>query len=152
MCDSSLKRKCSSVITYLIDTDTHTCFSPADQKITAEPGEDVTLTWPAPNKNTIIAVECIPPHLAEDDGIFFKYWKLVSVPESYKNRVDLQYKDGNVSLILKNVMTADGGTFECRVQREDAIWDNNVTFNLEVSPAGECVFVCGSEVKQLPGC
>jgi len=29
MCDSSLKRKCSSVITYLIDTDTHTCFSPA---------------------------------------------------------------------------------------------------------------------------
>ena len=32
MCDSSLKRKCSSVITYLIDTDTHTCFSPAGKE------------------------------------------------------------------------------------------------------------------------
>ncbi|XP_039463164.1 coxsackievirus and adenovirus receptor-like [Oreochromis aureus] len=39
---------------------------------------------------------------------------------SFKNRVDLQdkeMKDGNVSVILKNVTINDAGTYECRVFR-----------------------------------
>ncbi|CAI5660280.1 unnamed protein product [Oreochromis niloticus] len=90
-----------------------------DQKIiTAESGKDVTLTCRAPN-NDIIVVEW---SRADLDEYVLLYGDEGSVLEeqhpSFKNRVDLQdrqMKDGDVSLILKNVMIADSGTYECRV-------------------------------------
>ncbi|XP_072232573.1 uncharacterized protein [Leuresthes tenuis] len=94
------------------------------RNITAEAGEDVTLRCRVPDNNNIIAVEWrrtdLKPEyvlLYRDDQLF-----LEGQHPSFKDRVDLQdrqMKDGNVSLILKDVTTDDGGTYECRVvQRE----------------------------------
>ncbi|CAI5660400.1 unnamed protein product [Oreochromis niloticus] len=111
-------------------------FVVADQKnITAESGQDVTLTCRAPNKkkndhdvtltcgapnNNIIVVEWSRTDLKEDYVLLYRDERFVPDNQhpSYKNRVDLQdrqMKDGDVSLILKNVTSADSGTYECRV-------------------------------------
>ncbi|CAI5660326.1 unnamed protein product [Oreochromis niloticus] len=90
-----------------------------DQKnITTKSGHDVTLPCRAPNNN-IIVVEW---SRADLDEYVLLYRDEGSVLEeqhpSFKNRVDLQdrqMKDGNVSLILKNVTINDTGTYECRV-------------------------------------
>ncbi|XP_025761616.1 programmed cell death 1 ligand 1 [Oreochromis niloticus] len=95
-------------------------FTSTEQKnITAESGQDVTLTCRAQNNN-IDLVEWNRTDL--EDKPVFVYRNNMSDPEnqhpSFKNRVDLQdrqMKDGDVSLILKNVMINDTGTYECRV-------------------------------------
>ncbi|XP_042073997.1 programmed cell death 1 ligand 1-like, partial [Haplochromis burtoni] len=87
--------------------------------ITAESGEDVTLTCRAPNKKIIVIVWS-REDLKDEYVLFYENGQFV--PEyqhpSFKNRVDLQdrqMKDGDVSLILKDVNTADSGTYECRL-------------------------------------
>uniref|UniRef100_A0A3Q4M932 Ig-like domain-containing protein n=1 Tax=Neolamprologus brichardi TaxID=32507 RepID=A0A3Q4M932_NEOBR len=84
----------------------------------SESGQNITLTCQAPNNN-IIVLEWSRADLGRQyvflhrDGLF--------VPDdqhpSFKNRVNLQdrqMKDGDVSLILNNVTTADSGTYACR--------------------------------------
>ncbi|XP_076737224.1 coxsackievirus and adenovirus receptor homolog [Maylandia zebra] len=93
----------------------------ADQKnITAESGQDITLPCQAPNNKTIKGVEWIQPELEQERVLF--HWDEKVIPSnqhpSFKNRVDLQdrqMKDGDVSLILKDVTVNDTGTYECRV-------------------------------------
>ncbi|XP_076737060.1 coxsackievirus and adenovirus receptor-like [Maylandia zebra] len=98
-------------------------FVTAEQKnITAESGQDVTLPCRAPNNNTIV----VEWRRADLDEYVLLYRDEGSVLEeqhpSFMNRVDLQdrqMKDGDVSLILKNVTVNDAGTYECHVvQRE----------------------------------
>ncbi|CAI5660494.1 unnamed protein product [Oreochromis niloticus] len=60
---------------------------------------------------------------------------------SFKNRVDLQdrqMKDGDVSLILKDVTINDAGTYECRVWSEEthSLELINST-NMTVDPPGQ---------------
>ncbi|XP_025761621.1 butyrophilin-like protein 8 [Oreochromis niloticus] len=91
-----------------------------DQKnITAESGQNVTLTCRASNNN-IIVVEWSRADLESEYLLLYRDEQ--SVPDNqhpyFKNRVDLQdrqMKDGDVSLILKNVTINDTGTYECRV-------------------------------------
>uniref|UniRef100_A0A3Q3CQL0 Ig-like domain-containing protein n=1 Tax=Haplochromis burtoni TaxID=8153 RepID=A0A3Q3CQL0_HAPBU len=96
-------------------------FPLSDQKnITAESGQDFTLTCRAPNNKTISVVKWSRADLRDEYVLLYKDNK--KDPEnqhpSFKNRVDLQdkqMKDGDVSLILNNVTINDTGTYECVV-------------------------------------
>uniref|UniRef100_A0A3B4TFX6 Ig-like domain-containing protein n=1 Tax=Seriola dumerili TaxID=41447 RepID=A0A3B4TFX6_SERDU len=87
---------------------------------TAEPGATVILPCRAPSSTNIIVVEWSRPELGTEYVFMFRDRR--SVPEnqhpSFQNRVDLndrQMKDGDVSMILKNVTSNDTGKYECRV-------------------------------------
>ncbi|KAG7233196.1 hypothetical protein INR49_007356, partial [Caranx melampygus] len=88
--------------------------------ITAAPGQTVSLPCRAPSNTDVIVVEWTRPEL-EPEYVFL-YRDGRSVPEnqlpSFKNRVELKdrdMKDGDVSMILKNVTSSDTGTYECHV-------------------------------------
>ncbi|XP_039890848.1 programmed cell death 1 ligand 1-like [Simochromis diagramma] len=93
----------------------------ADQKnITAESGQDVTLTCRAPNNNTISVVKWSRADLGDEYVLLYKNKRIDPDDQhpSFKNRVDLldrQMKDGDASLILNNVTINDTGTYECVV-------------------------------------
>ncbi|XP_042072713.1 butyrophilin-like protein 8 [Haplochromis burtoni] len=95
-------------------------FVSADQKnITAESGQDVTLTCRAANNN-IKSVHWSRADLTDKYVLLYQDGQFDPENQhpSFKNRVDLQdrqMKDGDVSLILKNVTINDAGTYECRV-------------------------------------
>ncbi|XP_005952593.2 butyrophilin-like protein 9 [Haplochromis burtoni] len=96
-------------------------FISADQKnIKAVPGQTVTLPCQAPKHRHIIVVEWSRRDLDTEYVLLYRdeQFDPENQHPSFKNRVDLQdrqMKDGDVSLILKDVMTADTGTYECRV-------------------------------------
>ncbi|XP_030581861.1 programmed cell death 1 ligand 1-like isoform X2 [Archocentrus centrarchus] len=90
-----------------------------DKTITAESGQNVTLRCRAPNSNNIV-VEWSRADLEMEYVLLYRdgYLDTSYQHPSFKNRVDLQDRqmnNGDVSLILKNVTTADAGTYECRV-------------------------------------
>ncbi|XP_039902741.1 putative butyrophilin subfamily 2 member A3 isoform X1 [Simochromis diagramma] len=118
-------------------------FVSADQKnITAESGQDVTLTCRAPNNNiTIIVVKWSRADLGDKYVFVFRDGRCEPDDQhpSFKNRVDLQdrqMKDGDVSLILRNVTIDDTGTYECYVFQGGRMALINST-NLVVVPPGE---------------
>ncbi|KAL4008649.1 hypothetical protein ACER0C_002501 [Sarotherodon galilaeus] len=110
----------SAVTASLCSTLMFVLFVSADQKsITAESGQDVTLTCRAPNNN-IIVVKWSRADLRDEYVLLYRDEQFDPEGQhpSIKNRVDLQdrqMKDGDVSLILKDVTINDTGTYECRV-------------------------------------
>ncbi|KAM4537254.1 butyrophilin subfamily 1 member A1-like [Odontesthes bonariensis] len=123
---------------------------PEQKIITAEPGQDVTLTCRAPNNNNIpiVAVEWGRADLDKEYVLLYRdgHYDPHNQHPSFKNRVDLQdrqMKDGDVSLILRNVTTADRGTYECRVKQKGTkrrrranLTSDPIIIFLEVVPAG----------------
>ncbi|XP_025761602.1 selection and upkeep of intraepithelial T-cells protein 8-like [Oreochromis niloticus] len=114
-------------------------FVSADQKIiTAESGQDVTLTCRAPNNNFIV-VEWSRADLGDEYVFVYRDGRFVpdSQHPSFKNRVDLQdrqMKDGDVSLVLKNVTTADDGSYNCNIFNGGTTsWESINTVSLTVS-------------------
>ncbi|XP_025761122.1 programmed cell death 1 ligand 1 [Oreochromis niloticus] len=127
-------------------------FVSADQRIIpAQSGQrNVTLPCRAPDNNVIIIVEWSRADLGEKYVLLFRDKRLNPEQQhpSFKNRVDLQdrqMKDGDVSLILKDVTVNDTGTYECRVvqrgakRRKRAILDDKPIsiIYLHVDPPGQ---------------
>ncbi|XP_063324252.1 uncharacterized protein LOC134622851 [Pelmatolapia mariae] len=110
----------SAVTASLCSTLMFVLFVSADQKnITAESGQDVTLTCRAPSNN-IIVVKWSRADLGDEYVLLYRDEQFDPEGQhpSIKNRVDLQdrqMKDGDVSLILKDVTINDTGTYECHV-------------------------------------
>ncbi|CAI5659956.1 unnamed protein product [Oreochromis niloticus] len=131
--------------------------------ITAESGQNVTLTCRAPSDKTIRAVKWSRTDLGDEFVLLYRDEQLDPVNQhpSFKNRVDLQdrqMKDGDVSLILKDVMTADGGSYKCGVLvGESASWEIMGTVNMSVAPPGhtkdgskgQMNYLSGSEQKTI---
>ncbi|XP_028259583.1 hepatitis A virus cellular receptor 2-like isoform X2 [Parambassis ranga] len=116
------------------------CPDSSELNITAEPGQTVTLPCAATNLN-IAVVKWTKDGL---EGYIMLYrdehFENASQLPSFKERVELKKgwkEDGNVSLILQNVTTADSGTYECEVVQEGKkAADLICNITLSVDPAG----------------
>ncbi|XP_028462207.1 CD276 antigen homolog isoform X3 [Perca flavescens] len=95
----------------------------ASDKLVVYPGDDATLPCQAADPS-FRAVEWSRPDLEPEYALFYRDGHLDTYKQhpSFKERVELvdrQLKDGDVSLILKNVSRHDDGTYECRVAPAD---------------------------------
>ncbi|XP_078792966.1 butyrophilin subfamily 2 member A1-like isoform X2 [Oryzias latipes] len=114
------------------------------QNITKKPGDDVTLMCEDPEKKEISLLEC----RRKDSEIVFLFKDGRPIPsvtdESFRNRVflkDSQMKDGDLSVVLKNVTINDSGTYKCGVLHgNDPSGDPLIlicTIHLSVVPPGD---------------
>ncbi|XP_028419344.1 coxsackievirus and adenovirus receptor-like isoform X2 [Perca flavescens] len=90
------------------------------RNLTVYPGDDVILPCQAAD-SSISVVEWSRPDLEPDTVLLSIDGHLEPTQQhpSFKDRVELvdrDLKDGDVSLILKNVSSIDIGTYECRVK------------------------------------
>ncbi|XP_041842181.1 CD226 antigen-like isoform X2 [Melanotaenia boesemani] len=114
-------------------------FSPEEKTIRAEPGHDVSLPCRAPHNKFILVVDWFRPDVGPEYVFMYKGGSLETDHQhpSFQNRVDLQdrqMKDGDVSLILKNLTTDDTGTYKCFIRHFDH--RPICTIHLEVPPPG----------------
>uniref|UniRef100_A0A3Q1FJN8 Ig-like domain-containing protein n=1 Tax=Acanthochromis polyacanthus TaxID=80966 RepID=A0A3Q1FJN8_9TELE len=105
-------------------------------------GQDVILPCKAPNNNqTIAAVEWSRPGLDQEFVLLYRdeRFDVDNQHPSYKNRVDPQdkeMKDGDFSLVLKDVKKNDTGKYECYVLQGEI---TSRTVYLDVFSPGEFV-------------
>ncbi|MEQ2282199.1 hypothetical protein AMECASPLE_038029 [Ameca splendens] len=133
------------------------CFvsCPAAQNISATSGQNVSLPCQVPNNKHTVIVKWTRPDLEPEYLLLYRDEQLDPENQhpSYKNRVDLldrQMKDGDVSLVLKNMTSNDRGTYECRVFQREANSRKRRTLNsdpictvfLDVDPPPEIVLGC----------
>ncbi|XP_031169005.1 coxsackievirus and adenovirus receptor homolog [Sander lucioperca] len=90
------------------------------RNVTAKPGEDVPLLCQTPRDADIKVIVWSRSDLGSDYVFFYRDespHENFQHP-SYRGRVELsdpEMKDGDVSVVLKNVSVKDTGTYECRV-------------------------------------
>ncbi|XP_028420591.1 hemicentin-2-like [Perca flavescens] len=106
-----------------------------DVIVVAVPGDDVTLPCLAPD-SSIRVVKWSRPDLEPDTVLFYRDGHLNTTDQhsSFKGRVELldrELKDGDASLILKNVNKHDAGIYKCRVMASDT--DPIRTIRLQVT-------------------
>ncbi|XP_014269948.3 coxsackievirus and adenovirus receptor homolog isoform X2 [Maylandia zebra] len=95
------------------------------EEIKVRPRQDVTLHCQDPSGVNITLLEWSIPEIKSDGYVFF-YRNRRSYEsyqhERFKGRVELKHpsmKNGDVSVILKNVNINDTGTYECRIITSD---------------------------------
>ena len=97
--------------------------SEGSSNVTAEPGRTVTLPCQAPRNTTVQVVEWIRRDLDNPTVCVYRDGKWENSDPSFKDRVQLNNhweKNGNVSLILKNVTINDTGKYECHVRQRES--------------------------------
>ncbi|CAI5660616.1 unnamed protein product [Oreochromis niloticus] len=122
------------------------CTSQDQKNITAESGQDVILTCRAPNY-TNQNFNWSRADLGDEYVLLYRDEVFVTDNQhpSFKNRVDLQdrqMKDGDVSLILKNVTINDAGTYECVLMNGINQHICNITLSV-VDPPGSVGVIVG---------
>ncbi|XP_015224757.1 PREDICTED: coxsackievirus and adenovirus receptor homolog, partial [Cyprinodon variegatus] len=113
----------SAVMLLRILVSVYFAFSSADKQ--AKPGQTVILPCKTADSQPALAVEWRRSDLESEYVLLFRDDRTDAGNQhpSYKNRTDLQdrqMKNGDVSLVLKNVTTNDTGTYECKVQNEES--------------------------------
>ncbi|CAG5965549.1 unnamed protein product [Menidia menidia] len=110
-------------------------------RITAEAGQDVSLPCETGTETKILLVEWIRPDLRPDVVLYYRDDHLFQNLQhaSFRNRVDLrdeERRDGNASLVLRDVKMNDTGTYQCRLIQGAGAQDLMLisTVHLEVSP------------------
>uniref|UniRef100_A0A1A8BUB3 Ig-like domain-containing protein n=1 Tax=Nothobranchius kadleci TaxID=1051664 RepID=A0A1A8BUB3_NOTKA len=84
------------------------------------PQQTATLPCRAAKDKSVVALDWSRPDMSPEVVFLFRdnhVYQEFQHP-SFRNRVDLldrDMKDGDVSLVLRNVTTADSGSYECRV-------------------------------------
>ncbi|XP_026225203.1 V-set and immunoglobulin domain-containing protein 1-like [Anabas testudineus] len=106
------------------------------QSITVEPGHDVILPCTFSSRSPVMVTEWTRRGL--EPNYVFMYRDGQYDPDqqypSFKNRVEMkdkQMKNGDLSLILKNVTTDDAGTYECHVFQPERNREKRATFDTE---------------------
>ncbi|XP_032438887.1 butyrophilin-like protein 8 isoform X1 [Xiphophorus hellerii] len=92
-------------------------------EVRGEPGQSITLPCSSAANSSVIVVQWSRTDLGSEYVLLFRdgRFDVRKQNPSYQNRVDLvdrQMKDGNVSLVLKNLTTNDTGLYQCQVQNE----------------------------------
>ncbi|XP_042256684.1 sodium channel subunit beta-3-like [Thunnus maccoyii] len=111
-------------------------------QIKVKSGDDVSLQCQSPRDEAITVLEWSRPEPETDGYVFFvrenRPYESYQHP-SFHGRVQLrdpEMKDGDVSVILKNVTINDTGTYKCHVSVNSTELINT-TINLKVEDSGE---------------
>uniref|UniRef100_A0A3B5QWV0 Ig-like domain-containing protein n=1 Tax=Xiphophorus maculatus TaxID=8083 RepID=A0A3B5QWV0_XIPMA len=88
--------------------------------VRGEPGQSITLPCSSAASSSVIVVQWSRTDLGSEYVLLFRdgRFDVGNQNPSYQNRVDLvdpQMKEGNVSLVLKNLTTNDTGLYQCQV-------------------------------------
>ncbi|KAM9335145.1 butyrophilin-like protein 2 [Symphorus nematophorus] len=115
------------VLLLLLICAAHFCVSEVpeeQQRRTAKPADDVALQCCGPTDAPNLLIAWKRPDLKTDKFVFFfrdNGSSITNQHPSFRGRVELidpEMKDGNVSVILKNVTVNDTGTYECWIGAE----------------------------------
>uniref|UniRef100_A0A3B3XCX8 Ig-like domain-containing protein n=1 Tax=Poecilia mexicana TaxID=48701 RepID=A0A3B3XCX8_9TELE len=101
--------------------------------ITAESGQNIILPCQVSDRSPVLVVEWKKAELGSCCVLLFRDSQFDSEHQhpSFKDRVDLQDKNGDASLVLRHLTTDDSGTYECRVFLTGA--KRNLVFPLTAS-------------------
>lgn len=114
------------------------CVSMTHTEIKATPRQEATFRCPCPRAAAITLLQWSRRGL---DPLFYRNLFQRQQPESFGDRVEL--KDGDLTLILKNVTISGNGTYKCRIvfgnknSTERLFSDIKCFINLTVTASGE---------------
>ncbi|XP_014881143.1 coxsackievirus and adenovirus receptor homolog isoform X3 [Poecilia latipinna] len=118
--------------------------------ITAESGQNIILPCQVSDRSPVLVVEWKKAELGSCCVLLFRDSQFDSEHQhpSFKDRVDLQDKNGDASLVLRHLTTDDSGTYECRVfltgAKRNLVAEPNIIINLTVTPESRMVSSRGS--------